>query len=379
METFTIKRGMVFFLDDAAKQEPISCTSDCTPKKKRPYLVLSNDKCNASSNLIHVAPILSRSYDPKRWYCVPFQSTCGRDSVVDVSAIMLIDKSLCTEVNYSAAVSQYTQNQNLMNNIKTAIKRQFSIDDSDYYEDYSAKAAVTAIQQRSEQPVVPNIHLTINLNGVPVGTTVSAEAVADNETTAVSEPVIEEPVVSEHRICETVEHIENSDGRKIAKAVKEVKKLFDTANTDMNNTDDVVTLNKHYVLSDDSAKIVNDYILENHKCFGGSMTGSTIARHFNVADSTINRRVKKLLGQDARSYLTKRSKKKSKSKKSVRAHLPESLYEQFVKDYNDYGSKYCVKTYAKYGFYKASQIYNLVARIQEKLEIQKKLEKKVTV
>lgn len=363
MDNFTVKRGMVFFIEDAAKQEPISCNSESAPKKRRPYIVLSNDKCNASSPLIHVAPILTREYDPKRWYCVPFKSTCNRDSVVDVSAIMLLDKSICNEVNYSEAISQYTYgNQILMDNVKTAIKRQFSVDDSDYYDNYTvaaSKSAVSAINRKSEsvaQQIAPSIHLTINLNGVPVGTTVSAEAVSES-TVPVDEPVV--------AVEEPVKIVADQSTRKIVKAVKEVeRKLFNTVETNTDVSNELVKLSKNYILTDDSAKIVNDYILEHHKYFGGTMSGTAIAAHFNVAVSTINRRAKKLLGEVPRKYLVKNAKKGTK--KSKRAHLPENLHAQFAKDYADYGSKYCIKTYAKYGFKSASQVYNLVARIEKK-------------
>ena len=346
---FTIKRGMVFYLEDQR--------SESVPKSKRPYMVLSNNKCNASASMVHVAPILIREYDPKKWYCVPFKSTCNRDAVVDISSIQLIDKALCTEAAYSEAVSNYTySNQALLDAIKTAVKRQFGVDD-DYYNDYrAAKTAATAIQQRQE---MPSIHLTINLNGVPVNASVNAETVAEtipHEDVVIDEPIteIEEPVVEE---------TEEQNSTKIAKAVKDVRKLFDTVEKEEQSEN---KLSKNYVLTEESAKVVENYIRKNHKCFGGDMCGSTIAAHFGLADSTINRRVKKMLGKSSRSYLAK------KKKKSVRAHLPENLYNQFVKDYADYGCKYCIKTYAEYGFTKASQVYNLVKRIQARLENKEK-------
>ena len=339
-----IKRGMCFYLDEPSKTEPVPCTADVAPQKKRPYMVLSNDKCNASSQLVHVAPILSRVYDPKRWYCVPFKSTNNRDAVVDISAIMLVDKTLLTEAAYTAAISFYTlTNKILMDDIRTAIKRQFALDDAgtryDQYKiaDHETMSTTTKTSQ-VDAPTIPEIHLTINLNGVPINTTVPM----NNSDVAVDVPAIPETelVIDTPKLK-----------KKIARVVAEdIKKSVDN--------DKVMKLNGGVgkKFTEKEKEYINTYIKKNHRSFGGKMKPDDISTTLGISLSTVNRYARTL---------------KAPRQRAKKSTLPKKLYEQFYEDYVRNGAKYVVEKYHKYGFKTVQQVYNVITRNKYIQELKK--------
>ena len=325
MSNFEIKRGMCFYLDEPSKTEPVPCTSSCSPQKKRPYMVLSNDKCNASSNLVHVAPILTRTYDPKRWYCVPFKSMNNRDVVVDVSAIMLVDKTLLDEAAYTQGISFYTMNNEvLMKNIKTAIQRQFALDDfTTRYDPYKVAEPVAPTVSNT-QNTVPEIHLTINLNGVPINATVPM----DNS--------IKVPV--EVSVEPTIKEEEQKPQKKIAKAVTEEV----VPNTTIKS---VRGQGKHF--TQEEKEYIQNYILNNYKAFNGKMGLEEISATLGISLTTVNRYYKAL---------------KTPRQRAKKSHLPKKQCEQFYQDYVKYGAKYVVEKYHKYGFKTIQQVYNTITR-----------------
>ena len=331
MSKFEIKRGMCFYLDEPSKTEPIPCTSDCSPQKKRPYMVLSNNKCNVSSNLVHVAPIITREYDPKRWYCVPFKSANNRDVVVDVSAIMLVDKTLLNEAAYTQAVSFYTVNNKiLMDNIKTAIQRQFALDDSTArYDSYSiAEPVQNTLTTQTIQNPIPEIHLTINLNGVPITTSVPMRG-------NTSVPI-------EVNVSSTVEKSEFDSKKKIAKAAP---KNIEENTTQNNVIKSIRGKGKKFTKSE--KEYIQKYIKENYKLFSGKMSINDISETLGISLSTVRR------------YIYSFETPRVKAKKAV---IPNKLCKQFYEDYVKYNAKYVVNKYSKYGFKTTQQVYNAITR-----------------
>lgn len=322
MGEFIVKKGMVFYLDEYGK--------------KRPYLILSNDKCNASSSYVNAAPISVAEYDPKKWYCVPFKSTCGNTNVVNISNIRLVGKQLCNEESYTKAITLYTfNNKELFDNISTAIKRQFDIDVQDNYSDYSI-ADNKIIDQTVQQPQIqmPSFNITINLNGVPVNASVESATVSEvksNEDDIVEES--SETVQTERRIAKSVS--ESDTYRQMQK--KEVcvpfsnEKLFRSQN-----------------FSKERREYIINFILKNHKAFGGNMSVKDISEALNTTYSTVKRYADNIMQQKI-SYVN-------------RVTLPESLDEELVRDYEEYGTKYVIKKYSKYGFSKNQQVYDAVRR-----------------
>lgn len=338
-----IKRGMCFYLDEPSKTEPVPCTADVAPQKKRPYMVLSNDKCNASSPLVHVAPILSRVYDPKRWYCVPFKSTNNRDVVVDISAIMLVDKTLLTEAAYTAAISFYTlTNKILMDNIRTAIKRQFALDDAvtryDPYKIADLETMSTTTRTGQDVPTIPEIHLTINLNGVPINATVPM----NNSDVSVDVPAIPETEL----VIDTPK-----PKKKIAKAV-----AGDTKKEVVQDTEIKTVRGKGKNFTQEEKEYIRNYIKKNHRSFGGKMKLEDISTTLGISLSTVNRYAKTL---------------KTPRKRAKKSALPKKLYEQFYEDYVRNGAKYVVEKYHKYGFKTVQQVYNVITRNKYIQELKK--------
>lgn len=343
MSNFEIKRGMCFYLDEPSKTEPVPCTSSCSLQKKRPYIVLSNDKCNASSQLLHVAPILTRTYDPKRWYCVPFKSA-GRDVVVDVSAIMLVDKSLLTEAAYTQVISMYTKNNTaLMDNIKTAIQRQFALDDvTTRYDSYKVTEATT-------QSTVPEIHLTINLNGVPINATVPM----DNSSNVPVEVSVE-PTIKEE---------EQKPQKKIARAVSgEIKRMV--------SNDKVMKLSgavgKRF--TDKEQEYIRTYIKENYTGFGGKMTFDKISSNLGISLGTVSRYTNAIKGESTstKSTVSKRG------KRGKRSSIPKRLCEQFYNDYKEHGVRYILEKYRYLGFKHDYQVYDAIRRNKNIQKFKKK-------
>jgi mRNA-degrading endonuclease toxin of MazEF toxin-antitoxin module len=330
MGEFIVKKGMVFYLDEYGK--------------KRPYLILSNDKCNATSSYVHAAPISVAEYDPKKWYCVPFKSTCGNTNVVNISNIRLVGKQHCNEESYTKAITMYTfNNKELFENISTAIKRQFDIDVEDSYSDYSI-----ADNKIMEQPQMqmPSFNITINLNGVPMNASVESATVAEAESNKAE--IVEEVKVEPETI-----HPE----RKIAKAVSEIDV---TKNTEQKESCESIVnekLIKSQNFSKERREYIINFIIKNHKMFGGKMSVKEIAEELNTTYPTVKRYADYVMQQ--------------KISSTNRVTLPESLDEELVKDYEKYGTKYVIKKYAQYGFSKRQQVYDAVRRRKALIEKKK--------
>ena len=353
MSNFEIKRGMCFYLDEPSKTEPVPCTTSCSPQKKRPYMVLSNDKCNASSNLVHVAPILTRTYDPKRWYCVPFKSMNNRDVVVDVSAIMLVDKTLLDEAAYTQGISFYTMNNEvLMKNIKTAIQRQFALDDFTTRYDSCKVTEPVAPTVSNTQNTVPEIHLTINLNGVPINATVPM----DNS--------IKVPV--EVSVEPTIKEEEQKPQKKIARAVSgEINRMV--------SNDKVMKLSgavgKRF--TDKEQEYIRAYIKENYTGFGGKMTFDKISSNLGISLGTVSRYTNAIKGESTSTKSTV-AKSGKRGKRGKRSSIPKRLCEQFYNDYKDHGVRYVLERYRKFGFKHDYQVYDAIRRNKNIQKFKKK-------
>lgn len=128
-QNFVVKRGMIFYMDVPSKDQPVPLPRERCVTKKRPYIILSNDACNANSDLVHAAPITTKAPAMMKWYLVPFRAKDSSFRWINISNTMLVPKSYCTVADYSESLSQVTfGNKELMDRLDYCIAKQFGFE-----------------------------------------------------------------------------------------------------------------------------------------------------------------------------------------------------------------------------------------------------------
>lgn len=105
MDVSAIKQGMIFYVDDCTADEKISFNNERFPMKRRPWVVVSNNKNNAVSSNITMCPIYTRS-ETKLPTQVYFKNG-ERDQVICCESITTIPKSMIDIKGYIGTVSTY--------------------------------------------------------------------------------------------------------------------------------------------------------------------------------------------------------------------------------------------------------------------------------
>ena len=340
---FEVRRGMVFFID-LSKMGQIK--SQLTPTKSRPYVVLSNDKCNENSAMVHVAPIYTRDYDEseRRWYNVPFKGADGRNCIIDVAAITLIPKTFLTSTNYSASITgKVRYNADLMHSVNSAIIRQFEVDSSSVPvrdETLDLISRFPVFNQPVPQIQIPNITLNISVNGVPVSDQ-NISITTDTDTT--SDNITEN--------MQTVPKVkESAPKKKIAKATPVAE---DVAKFEK------ITLKPLQSMTDDQKKRLHDFILENYEKFGGNMSVATLAKETGVSEPTIRKNITEI---DAHALSGKKPGRKSKFT------LPPSMYKEFVEYHKANGIQKTLEKYRKFGFKVPNDVYHKMSSMKRYIE-----------
>lgn len=340
---FEVRRGMVFFID-LSRMGYIK--SPQTPTKSRPYVVLSNDKCNENSAMVHVAPIYTRDYEEseRRWYNVPFKSADGRNCIIDVAAITLIPKTFLTSTNYSASITgKVRYNADLMQSVNSAIVRQFEVDGNSVPvrdETLELISRFPVFNQPVPQIQIPNITLNISVNGIPVGDQ-NVSITADTNTASNK---IEENTQT------AVKAKESEPEKKIAKAtpVEEDVTKFEK-----------IKLKPLQSMTDDQKKRLHDFILKNYDKFGGNMSVATLAYETGVSEPTIRKNIAEI---DACTSTEKKTGRKSKFT------LPQSMYKEFVEYYKANGIRKTLDKYSKFGFKVPDDVYHKMNSMKRYIE-----------
>lgn len=309
----SIRRGMVFFLE-----KPYEGTENFAvlngPEKKRPYIVLSNDRCNDTSSNIHVAPIFTATdKSTEKWYRIPFRSTCERLCTVDIGSVMLVSRELFTEANYSPAISQYTiNNTNLMNNIGRALVRQFGFEPS--------QLLSSTCDTQTEKNMMPTLNLVININGVSVPT---------------------ENITMEKENTPTI-------------------KLETKPEITMENepSQETKTQRNYYFKSNPEA---TEFIKNNDVRYGGTMNKQDVADALGISVNALYYHYRKI---EKDSYV---GFKKKKTSNTGREKLPKSEYKKFLDDREKCNTPKMIELYRKYGITTPKQVYNYVWRIRKYL------------
>jgi len=61
LDCFNIKQGMIFWIDDLSTEESVLFHGDTTPKKRRPWVIISNDSCNNSCKTVTAVPVYTHN------------------------------------------------------------------------------------------------------------------------------------------------------------------------------------------------------------------------------------------------------------------------------------------------------------------------------
>lgn len=370
MSDFEIKRGMVFFLD-VTKIQQNPCAS--LPTKNRPYVVLSNDLCNQSSTMIHVAPIFTKSYEDsiKKWYLIPFKESDDRESAINISSIMLIPKMYCTSTNYSKSLTSLVRfNKNLFDLIDSAICRQFAVNTAvirpevkETIQQYPVyNQPIPVIQNIPTVPniTLPNITLNISVNGVPVSTdAVSVEStVADTDNS-----------VDSVEIVESVDNsIKESEPQIVLGAEKQEENTASTKHEKKDYSDIKVNKFKRHGRSFSKKQIntLKKFIIDNHRDFNGDMTYYRIGKIFGISLTAVQK-----YAEEAKADFGKSDNGKNVKHTGKPSMLPKELYSEFLDFYVNHTMEETLEKYAKYGYTKASQIKDKLYSIRKELNTYK--------
>lgn len=341
MSDFKIKRGMVFYLEKPAESQPVKCISSFTPEKKRPYIVVSNDKCNEYSQLVNIAPIYSREPRQDKWYQVPFKSTCNRDCIVNIGEIMLVPKELLNENSYSAAVTQYTiANSVLLEAIGRAIHRQFDVS-----EEIPERVVTPTVSPIPSQ----GITLNININGMSATPKVSTDENNINLEFTSSPLKEKDPVKKED----------------LNTSPKKSKKIEIVTKTSMEKTPfRKLNLTRYIATSEEDKKYIAKVVEENYVGFGGTMSYQKIADRLGVSVSTV-RRISLNLNRIKIDVPDKKVEVPKHGKTKFRM-TPEQEKELWT-DYQTHNAAWLLKKYKKCGFTNTKQIYGKLRGIQNKM------------
>ena len=329
----TIKRGMVFYLEEPHKSQPVPCLSEYAKLKKRPYVVVSNDKCNESGSLVHVAPCTSKAPSSDKWYLIPFKKYGGTIDWVDVGQIILIPKSLLTIANYSEALTKYTlNNEEFMRRLEIGCAKQMGceLEDSYLYD----RSQITT-RTTSEQPI---INISLNIPGLETLSQTIQECVKETLRSIVGNISNVAPV---ENIIPTTEEPE----------VYIPIEQNEVVSTEYKDEPQPVSKIKYSVwsrrFSQTKEQRIFNTIKSLSKDFGGNLGDVELAKQCGVSYSTIWRYKKKLNNNNG--IIPKVNEvKENKVIKRVRT-IPNSMKQEFIDDFIKEPMGYMLAKYAEYG------------------------------
>jgi len=103
LECWEIKQGMIFYVEDVTSEESTIFKGEHTAKKRRPWLVVSNDKNNMFSPQVSMVPIYTRT--ETRLPTQVYFKHGDRDQVICCESVTCIPKSMVDIRGYVGTVS----------------------------------------------------------------------------------------------------------------------------------------------------------------------------------------------------------------------------------------------------------------------------------
>ena len=282
---FSVKQGMVFYLEDPALQQPLPCVSSYTKLKKRPFVVVSNDKCNDSSQLVHVAPCTTKPPVSEKWYYVPFKRYGGSMDWVDVGQIMLIPKKQLTIANYSEAISKYTvNNKDFLTRLEMCCAKQMGCELKDNYLYKNEEE-----EQMSTESVktTPQTNITVNVNGLESLMSVIQSYIdvkINEKLSALTEGVEKKDTVQVDEKPAPCKEVETPTSCEKAETPESVVITQPPAK--------VETWSRRFEI--EKVKELEERIKQLSKYFNGTLSNTLVAMACDVSLSTIGRYIKRI-------------------------------------------------------------------------------------
>ena len=268
---FTIKKGMVFWMDVPSKEQPIPLPEESCVTKKRPYIVLSNEEVNTYYNLIHVAPITTKPPYEGQYFKVPFKKRDGSCCWINISNMMLVPKKFCTISDYSEAHTNMTlNNKELEGRLNDAMCKWFALTPTVTNETITniieeETTDMNTTENSTPNFIVPNINITINIPGMnPVSAIVNSDTVSNIVPIDVN---IEKETSNDNNV--------------------EIKATSESTTLDIPEYKGKRWNATRY-------QEIMSFIKANSKAFGGNMHDNKIARALNISVSTVQRYKHKL-------------------------------------------------------------------------------------
>jgi mRNA-degrading endonuclease toxin of MazEF toxin-antitoxin module len=354
---FIIKRGMVFYLEEPGKSQPIPVDA---MQKRRPYIVISCDQSNMSGGMyVHVLPMTTKppKENHKMPWMVPLKKRDGTVTWAKCNEVIYVEKNLCNIATYSEALSSMIiGNGDTMKRITAQVARHFGITADDVpcvstsvenpVETVKENVAEPMVEQKAEPtPIQPtntswadadSFTVSFSVAGLgPVSFTVGKNTV---QTTA--DPVIEQKAEHKNEKPKTI-------------AVKDCEKY-----------------KKDGKLTKEGQKMIMSVISTQYRKFGGTLTQAQIADMFGVSMPRVGVYVRRV--QDA---LNKGEDPTADHKRYPSIKLTEVVKRHFMADYSVLNLGQMYAKYKKYGFTGTDHIFNYYKALAYR-EAQKK---KVTV
>lgn len=378
---FQVKRGMVFFIDEPSSKQGVPCNNGI--KKSRPYIVISNNLCNAYSQLIHVAP-LKTDHDvqknSEKWYFIQYKGKYGNDYIIDISSIMLVDKIYCNSSSYSESNTRNITDD-IMDQVDAGIMRQFELEKK--YQKIDTQAVeVKPVAEYNKVESIENVYEDVeDSDTVETVPEVMEEVKAPTATIAPTTQTIkidgmEELVKSFAVISQALaQYVGNQNKEPSTTNVEDVKSEPETDVSDVPKTDKPkkfnrrtpFTHNERLVFLKDCETMKTAELVEKYSKYGIDTPKKACDARYKYAIME-NKKVETKSKSESTDKASTQTPNPEKKKHNMCVKFPnnDSMIRQAIAYYDAHSSTEFIKKYKKYGFKTSKQVYNFVTRNRKK-------------
>lgn len=385
---FQVKRGMVFFIDEPSSKQGVPCNNGI--KKSRPYIVISNNLCNAYSQLIHVAP-LKTDHDvqknSEKWYLIQYSGKYGNDYIIDISSIMLVDKVYCNSSSYSESNTRNITDE-VMDQVDAGIMRQFELDKK-YQKINTQDAEVNPVSEYNKVENTENIHEDVENSTI----TAVPEAAAETETPidvntltqfstlkpnaqTIKIEGMEEIVKSFAVISQALaQYVGNQNKEPSTTNAEDAKSEHETDVSDVPKTDKPkkfnrrtpFTHNERLMFLKDCETMKTAELVEKYSKYGIDTPKKACDARYKYAIME-NKTIETKSKPTSENKTSTQNSKSEKKKHNMCVKFPnnDSMIRQAIAYYDAHSSTEFIKKYKKYGFKTSKQVYNFVTRNRKK-------------
>lgn len=378
---FQVKRGMVFFIDEPSSKQGVPCNNGI--KKSRPYIVISNNLCNAYSQLIHVAP-LKTDHDvqknSEKWYFIQYKGKYGNDYIIDISSIMLVDKIYCNSSSYSESNTRNITDE-IMDQVDAGIMRQFELDKK-YQKIDTQTVEVKPVAEYNKVESIENVYDDVEDSAivatVPEVTTETVTPIATitPNTQTIKIDGMEELVKSFAVISQALaQYVGNQNKEQSTENVEDVKSEPETNVSDVPKTGKPKKFNRRtpfthnerlaFLKDCETMKIAE--LVEKYSKYGIDTPKKACDARYKYAimeNKTIETKPNPTSTDNTSTHNSKSEKKKHNM--CVKFPNNDSMIRQAIAYYDAHSATEFIKKYKKYGFKTSKQVYNFITRNRKK-------------